>query len=133
MTDLIAHLLHLAAAWTGYPEPAVPPEVHIVSAAKIPCPCLGVFLYSRRVSSYGTTFTIPARLLLHHDVDLAHPYGRSILLHELVHALQAQEGPAEFGSPLWHRREREAYRVQYRFLRASGLPNAGLIHTRGEE
>ncbi len=45
-------------------------------------------------------------------------YGRSILLHELVHALQAQQGAAEYGSALWYRREREAYQVQYRFLRA---------------
>ena len=133
MTDLIAQLLQLAAAWTGYPEPAVPPEVHIVSAAEIPCPCLGVFLYSRQFAGYGATVSVPARLLLRQDVDLQDPYGRSILLHELVHALQAQEGPAEFGSPLWYRREREAYRVQHRFLRASGLARGSLVFTRGEE
>lgn len=133
MTDLVAELLALAAAWTGYPEPAVPPEVHIVSAAEMPCPCLGAFLYSRQFMGYGTTVVTPARLLLRDDVDLQQPYGRSILLHELVHVLQAPRGPAAFGSPLWHRREREAYRVQYRFLRMAGIPRPSLVFTSSED
>jgi hypothetical protein len=91
-------------------------------------------LYATRFTAgYGATVSTQARLLLHHDVDLEDPYGRSILLHELVHALQAQEGPAEFGSLLWQRREREAYRVQHRFLRASGLAMHNFIFTRSDE
>jgi hypothetical protein len=133
MTDLVAQLLRLVVAWTGYPEPAVLPVVHIVSAAEMPCPCLGAFLYSRQLTGYGTMVVTPARLLLRDDVDLQQPYGRSILLHELVHALQAHQGPAGFGSAVWHRREREAYRVQYRFLRAAGAPPQGFVFTSGEE
>jgi hypothetical protein len=121
MNDLLAHLLHLAMAWTGYVGPEALPEVEVVVAAQMPCDCMGVFLYTRRFHGYGTSVQYPARLLLRKDVDLDSAYGRSILLHELVHALQAKDGPAEFASPLWYRREREAYRVQWRFLRASGL------------
>jgi len=121
MTDLIVQLLRLATAWTGYPEPAVPPEVHLTSAADMPCRCLGVFLYAKPITGYGgATVLAPGRLLLRDDVNLMDPYGRSILLHELVHVLQAHAGAAEFGSRLWYQREREAYRVQSRFLSALG-------------
>jgi len=122
MTELIAELLHLAAAWTGYPEPAMPPDIHIAKAADMPCRCLGVYLYAKPTTGYGgATVLAPAQLMLRDDVDLAEPYGRSILLHELVHALQAQRGSAEFASRVWYRREREAYLVQSRFLNGFGL------------
>jgi hypothetical protein len=123
--ELIAQLLTLAVAWSGYPAPATPPAVHIVSASQMPCRCPGFFAYSKWIYGYGVAHEIPEELLLRDDVDLHEAYGRSILLHELVHALQAQEGPAEYGSPLWYRREREAYHVQFRFLRASGFAHAG--------
>lgn len=119
MDELIAQLLTLAVAWSGYPALVTPPAVHVVSAAQIPCRCAGFFRYATWRHGYGATLESPAELLLRDDVDLHGPYGRSILLHELVHALQAQEGPAGYGSPLWHQREREAYLVQFRFLRAS--------------
>lgn len=118
MDELIAQLLALAAAWSGYPVPATVPAVHIVSAARIPCPCAGFYAYIKRFHSYGAAPENTGELLLRDDVDLSGLYGRSILLHELVHALQAQQGAAEYGSALWYRREREAYQVQYRFLRA---------------
>ncbi len=121
MDALIAQLLQLAVAWTGYPEPIPIPTVQIVSAQQMPCPCMGLFEYGTRIQGYGSTFEGHARLLLRQDVDLSTPYGASILLHELVHALQAQQGAAQYGSPTWHRREREAYQVQFRFLRASGM------------
>ena len=82
---------------------------------------MGMFRYARRIQGYGATLEVPAELLLRDEVNLETLLGRSILLHELVHALQAQEGPAEYGSPLWSAREREAYRVQLRFLRSSGV------------
>jgi len=125
MDALIAQLLHLAVAWTGYSEPASVPVVQVVSAEQMPCPCMGFFGYSMQIQGYGATIELPARLLLREDVDLSKPYGSSILLHELVHALQAQQGPAQYGSTLWQRREHEAYQVQFRFLRASGVALSG--------
>jgi hypothetical protein len=119
MDELVAQLLVLAVAWSGYPAPATMPAVHIVSAARIPCPCAGFYAYITRFHSYGAAPERTGEVLLRDDVDLHGLYGRSILLHELVHALQGQQGAAEYGSGLWYRREREAYRIQYRFLRAS--------------
>ena len=117
MDELIAQLLALAIAWSGYPAPAATPAVHIVSAARIPCRCAGFYAYITRFHGYGESETT-GEVLLRDDVDLHGSYGRSILLHELVHSLQAQRGAAEFGSPLWYQREREAYWIQYRYLRA---------------
>ena len=92
MDELIAQLLTLAVAWSGYPAPATVPAVHIVSAARIPCRCPGFFGYTARIHGYGAAPEFSGELLLRDDVDLHGTYGRSILLHELVHALQAQEG-----------------------------------------
>jgi hypothetical protein len=121
MNELVAYLLHMASMWTGYAEPASPPRIEIVSEAQMPCPCLGIYLYKSRYAGYGAIQPAPGLVMLRQDVDIGSALGRSILLHELVHALQAQEGPARYGSPLWYQREREAYRVQHRFLRASGV------------
>jgi len=116
--ELIAQLLALAVGWSGYPAPATAPPVHIVSAAQIPCQCAGFYAYITRFHSYGEAPETTGEVLLRDDVDLQGLYGRSILLHELVHSLQAQRGAAEFGSPLWYQREREAYWIQHRYLRA---------------
>jgi hypothetical protein len=133
MDALIAQLLRLAVAWTGYPEPDVTPVVQIVSAQQMPCPCMGFFRYSTQIQGYGATIEAAGYLLLREDVDLSTPHGSSILLHELVHALQGQHGPAQYGSPIWHRREREAYQVQFRYLRASGVALTGGIARRHSE
>ncbi len=117
MESIVAQLLELAVAWTGYVQPAQLPDVEVLPPAAMPCPCMGFFAYARRVPGYGTTIHLPSRLLLRTDVDVETPAGRSILLHELVHALQAGAGPAAFGSREWYRREREAYGVQARYLR----------------
>lgn len=116
MDALVAELLAMAAAWTGYLAPPRVPVVEVVAATEMPCPCLGYYGYARRVQGYGIMVEIPSRLLLRQDVDTDSVVGRSILLHELVHALQAGNGSAVHGTGEWHRREREAYRVQARFL-----------------
>jgi hypothetical protein len=116
-TELVVALLRVIVAWGGLPWPAHVPPVEIVAAADMPCNCQGFFAYARESRGYGGTTRIPGRLLLRNDVNLDTALGRSILLHELVHAMQAQSGPAEFGTPLWHRRERQAYAFQARYLR----------------
>lgn len=104
---LLAELLALAAAWSGYPPVETLPAIEQRPAVEMPCPCPAIYLYD-------------GRMLLARELDTGTAHGRSIVLHELVHHLQAQEGPAEYGTPLWYTREREAYRVQYRYLRATG-------------
>jgi hypothetical protein len=121
MDALIAELLGLAMAWSGHGEPPLLPALEVVSEAQMPCKCAGAFLYATRTVGYGGAIQHPARLLLRGDVNLESVLGRSILLHEIVHALQAQHGPAAYGTPLWHQREHEAYRIQHRYLRASGM------------
>ncbi|MBX9965526.1 MAG: hypothetical protein K2Y35_20885 [Burkholderiales bacterium] len=116
-TELVAALLRVIVAWSGQPWPAHIPPVEIVPSASMPCNCQGFFAYARESRGYGGVTRIPERLLLRDDVNLATALGRSILLHELVHALQAQSGPAEYGTPLWYRRERQAYAFQARYLR----------------
>ncbi|MBB1160577.1 hypothetical protein [Aquariibacter albus] len=62
------------------------------------------------------------RILLADTLDLAHPVGRSFLLHELVHALEAEAGqtPAAEDCEAVLRSERRAYRAQDAFLRDQG-------------
>lgn len=116
-TELVAALLRVIVAWSGQPWPAHVPTVEIVPAASMPCNCQGFFAYARESRGYVGVNRIPERLMLRDDVDLGTPLGRSILLHELVHAMQAQDGRAEYGTPLWYRRERQAYAFQTRYLR----------------
>lgn len=132
MTDLVALLLQLAVGWTGQPMPPATPPVEILSEARMPCRCPGFFAYERRVQGYGSLTIIPERLLLREDVDLETPLGRSILLHELVHLVQAQAGPAAFGTSLWYSREREAYRLQARYLQLAGTSNAWIARRGGD-
>jgi hypothetical protein len=68
----------------------VPPEVRFVAAVEMACRCLGAFLYSTRVTGYGTTVPTSVRLFVSKEVDLRDAYGHSILLHELAHALQTR-------------------------------------------
>jgi hypothetical protein len=133
VNELIAQLLRLAALWSGYDEPPQVPTVLVVAQPQMPCACAGAFRYASRSFAYGGALEHPARLFLREDVNLDGALGRSILLHELVHALQAQHGPARYGTPLWHQREREAYRVQYRYLRATGMAMHGELYLPREE
>lgn len=121
MNQLLSSLLQLALAWSLYDEPVALPAVEIIPSGQMPCHCKGLFLYAQPYSGYEGLGTRQARLLLREDVDLSTAYGQSILLHELVHALQAQQGAVASGTRQWHIREREAYRLQYRFMRATGL------------
>lgn len=122
MEPLVASLLRIAVLWTGMPDPEAMPPVEVLARAEMPCACMGFFAYARSETGYGVAMDVPARLILREDVDLGTVYGRGILLHELVHLLQAQAGPAAYGTSTWYAREREAYRVQYRYLREHGSP-----------
>lgn len=131
---LVASLLTVIAGYTGYAIPAVPPEILTLSheaLAQQVCgkPC-GV-----------VAFTMPdGRILLDDAVAVGRdPVGTSILVHELTHFLQIHaaiaheipSGPSPTpsipveGAPLsvplncqeWNAREREAYDVQFRWLR----------------
>lgn len=111
---LIAALLVSISQMTGYSIPGEPPRIRPMSHAQLAdevCgkPC-GV-----------VAFTTPEGEVL---IDESLMVGRdaaatSILVHELTHFLQIRSEvvPAALTCDLWSAREREAYDVQYRWLR----------------
>jgi len=114
MSVLIAELFATIHLLAGYALPTAAPEVHRVPQGEIqerfchsPCairaiydPALGVFLDEK--------------------LDVANnTFDRSILLHELVHHMQAVSGRFQMGSSDCMRRnaaEQEAYAIQNRYL-----------------
>jgi hypothetical protein len=111
---LIAALLVSISQMTGYSIPGEPPRIRPMSQAQLAdevCgkPC-GV-----------VAFTTPEGVIL---IDESLMIGRdaaatSILVHELTHFLQIKSAitPVSLTCDLWNAREREAYDVQYRWLR----------------
>jgi hypothetical protein len=111
---LIASLLVAISQMTGYSIPGEPPRIRPLSHAQLadevcgkPCAVLA--------------FTTPKGEVL---IDESLMVGRdaaatSILVHELTHFLQIRSEvvPAVLTCDLWNAREREAYDVQYRWLR----------------
>lgn len=116
MEKLIAELVQLASLWTGYAIPDRLPPLERLAPSDMPCSCIGFYAYGRKTVAYGIVGNAPDRLMIRSDLDVESPMGRSILFHELVHALQAARGPAATGSREWQRRERQAYTLQYRYL-----------------
>ncbi len=119
LAQLVASLLVTIAGYTGYAIPGDPPTVRFVTHAALeqracqhPCPVLAFTT---------TSGEILLDMRLNVGVDAA---ATSILVHELTHFLQ-QAGAAS-RAPItcatWMAREREAYDVQYRWLRATA-PN----------
>lgn len=107
-------LLVAAQLMSGYPAPAGPPAVEFVAPAEIqekacgrPCGVLGWY-------EHGSSIYLDRRLDPKNDIR-----ARAILVHELVHYLQEENGA--FGIPptceRWVAREREAYTIQFRWLR----------------
>ena len=114
MSSLIAELFATIHLLAGYATPAVAPQVHRVSHAEIEekfchAPCAIRALYDPTLGVY-----IDEKLDVVNDI-----FDRSILLHELVHHVQAVRGRFDMGSSDCMRRnanEREAYALQNRYL-----------------
>ncbi len=105
-TRLLLELLLAASDLSGYPVPATLPNVAIVSRADMPCICKGAY-------EDGT-------LWVSSELDIAQPFGRSVLLHELVHHLQEQAAGAPQITTTRTRFEREAVEAQNRYLAGQG-------------
>ncbi len=114
--DLITELLVVVQVMTGYPAPAQPPTVTFLAAEELqeracgrPCAVLGWY-------EHGSSIFLDDRLDPENDFR-----AQAILVHELVHYLQEKNGA--FGVPQtcerWAAREREAYTVQFRWMRES--------------
>jgi hypothetical protein len=116
---LVASLLVAISQMTGYSIPGEPPRIRPMSHGQLAeevCgkPC-GVVAFT---TPQGEVL-IDESLMIGRD-----PAATSILVHELTHFLQirSETAPAALTCDLWNAREREAYDVQYRWLRAQA-PN----------
>lgn len=124
---LLASLLVAISEYTGYAIPAAPPEIVALPHEELALEVCG--------KSCGIlAFTTPdGRILLDDSIAVGRdPVATSILVHELTHFLQIRaasagdslngtNGGAALSVPLdcreWNAREREAYDVQFHWLR----------------
>lgn len=113
LSEILAGLLVYAQMATGYAAPAEAPAVVFLPQAELantvcqkPCPIYGWY-------PLGDVIYLDDRLDPVRDLE-----ARGILLHELVHYLQHVAGA--FSDDVecrnWVRRERQAYKVQARWL-----------------
>lgn len=136
--DLILELLVATQLIAGYPAPPAAPVVEFLTAEALqeracgePCKVLGWY-------EHGSSIYLDESLYPLNTVR-----ARAILVHEMVHYLQEDNGA--FGVPRtcerWAAREQEAYTVQYRWLKEihpravaqmGQPPPAGLYRCRGD-
>ncbi len=117
---LVNALLDALPELSRYPRASEPPTLVYLPSAElraracsVPCPVLAYYAGGREI-------------YLDHSLNpLISLFDRSILLHEMVHYLQAQQEDEmhalEGAGPrvrcrIWYAREHEAYEVQQRFL-----------------
>jgi Domain of unknown function (DUF6647) len=125
LVSLMVELFATIKLLSGYPIPAVLPEVHTLSQVEIQrrlCdsrPC--------RIKAY---YHPDSGVVIDETLDVRNdPFDRSILLHELVHHLQKTSGKYEVVRNLCNRRnseEREAYEIQNTFLAYVHAPRRAL-------
>ncbi len=116
MTELVAGLLVWIAAHTAYDATQMePPAVRLADAI-----CTEVGLEPRcRIRGYYDHRS--ATITLHSDWTLESREDRGLLLHELVHHVQAAAGALDFDSPLERcRGESEAFALMARWLAENG-------------
>jgi len=116
--DLIADLSEFVSQETGFPPLLYQPEIASTSAST-----LNVLLVPSQAheGDHPLAAYMPQshRILVERHLDLKSPYGRSYLVHELVHASQYTSGTAK-RAPCRGWLEGEAYRVQARYLESKG-------------
>lgn len=118
LLDLVAELFAAIKLLSGYPIPEQLPEIHVVSPAEI-----------QRMLCKGDcgikAFYLPGKgIYLSNAVGpLDDAFGRSVLLHELVHHVQHVTGRFDGVADTcdrWFSKEREAYQVQNAYLQREG-------------
>ena len=124
LSATLVELFTVIRLLAGYPAPETMPEVHLVSQSWIQTE---VCVKSCKVPA----FYDPARgVFIDEKLDLqGDPFSRSILLHELVHHVQARSGRFETVPSECERRyaeELEAYQIQNRYLSQLGYPRRAM-------
>lgn len=122
-TVLLSYLLGVASALSGYPEVPLAelPTLRLMSPSALveeACPdepreC------EKLVALYDHD---REQILVRADLDLDNPADNSFLVHEFVHVLEARQKGAlyQHDCNATLRSEREAYRVQNRYLQQEG-------------
>ena len=118
LVALLLDLFRAIESISGYPVPAVLPDVHVLPLEALQarvcswaCPVKAFYLR-------GEGVFIEESLNFRNDLK-----ARSILLHELVHHVQNLSGRFDSlpGCAAWNARDREAYEIQNEYLRAAGV------------
>jgi hypothetical protein len=108
---LVVTLMAWIAAHSGLPVPAVPPAYAVQALADGP-PAPGRDLHLPALVDDGAPIVLPRGWRADDAID------QSILLHALVHAMQARSGAPY---PCSGEREAVAYRLQIAWLEARGI------------
>jgi len=116
LSSLVAELFAAIHLLSGYAPPTVPPVVHVVPQSAIQ------EQFCRRPCRLRAAYDATLGVFIDENLDIAkNTFDRSVLLHELVHHVQAVSGRFDMGSSDCMRRnsaEREAYFIQNRYLMA---------------
>jgi len=119
LAKLVTELLIAIQAMSGYPAPDEHPAVQ-----RVPQAWLERQVCDRPCEVYG--WFPPGKVVYMDDrMDPLHDLAaRSILLHELVHFLQQENGAfrEHVRCRVWNEREKEAYLIQYRWLARQSAP-----------
>jgi hypothetical protein len=113
-SSLVSELFAVIYTLSGYAAPSVPPEIHFVSQTVMQAEVCGATCPIQAYYHSTRGVFIDERLDVVND-----PYARSILLHELVHHVQAISGRFDSTSDPCIRHstaEAEAYLIQNRYL-----------------
>lgn len=116
---VMAALVTWLAGNTDLPMPAQPPSVEAVAPERAWHIVMGDRPFpadpddGRVLGAY-----VDGTIWLSTDLDLDTPFGRSVLLHELVHFYQDEAGLV---FPCLDRQEEHAYRIQQRWLADQGV------------
>jgi hypothetical protein len=111
---LVASLMVAVSQLTGYSIPGEPPKIHSMSRAALAAEVCGKPCGIIAFTTPGGEILIDESLMIGRD-----PAATSILVHELTHYLQIKAAGANVAldCDVWSAREREAYDVQYHWLR----------------
>jgi hypothetical protein len=111
---LVAALLVSISQMTGYSIPGDPPRIRPMARAQLADEVCGKPCGIVAFTTAEGEILIDESLMIGRD-----PAATSILVHELTHYLQlmSEVVPVTMTCDLWSAREREAYDVQYRWLR----------------
>lgn len=117
MNALFAALLHAAATLTGYTDPGALPAIKPATQAEL----IAIMCPKTLKCPAPTAVYVKRTVYYEERLNLEDEYNRSIIVHEMVHYLQATNGWLATSCDSLMLHEDQAYRVQYRYLLAHNI------------